>query len=175
MKIFTRNQGKISLSACSSEGWLDISQEMLFHLEFSALHRVSVVLLFCHKGRIWDTKNSNSSRKPLVAQRGAKIQLLPWKPTQVGKLEEFEQSSVSAACAVQLLQHSQQTDSKRLHWFNQNCTFSPWKERAETPHAQSSIPVSPGSYWWAVQQEPPSSFSSFFCKKALKMRFYNPT
>lgn len=147
------------------DDWTSIKRSFSI-LNSLTLHRVSILLLFCYKGSIWDTKPSNVLRKPLVAQHGAKIQLFPSKPAQGGKLEkEFKQSSASAA-------FSQQIDPKRLRSFNQNFTFISWKERAETPHTQPSIPAPTE----VVLQEPPNSFSSFFfCKKALKMRFYNPT
>lgn len=34
---------------------------------------------------------------------------------EAGEEEGFEESSLSAGCAVQLIQHPQQTDPKRLH------------------------------------------------------------
>lgn len=141
------NREKISLFACSSEGWLDINQEILFHLEFShTTQGINIAFILLQRINLGHKNQQCFKKTPCGSQHGAKIQLLPCKPAQVGKLEkEFEQSSVRAGCAVKVIQHSQQIDPKRLHWFNQNCTFSPWKERAESPHTQSSIPVPTGS------------------------------
>lgn len=76
--------------------------------------------------------SSTSSKNPIVP-------IQTYTGWEAGEEQEFKQSSVSAVCAVQLIQLSQQTDPKRLHWLSQNCTLSPWEEKGEIPHAQSSI------------------------------------
>lgn len=75
VKIFTRKQGKNILICLQQWGMIGYQSRDLFPSWILSLHRVSIPLLFCHKGWIWDTKSSNSLRKLLVAQHEAKIQL----------------------------------------------------------------------------------------------------
>lgn len=170
MKIFTRKQGKISLSACSSEGWLDISQEILLHLEFShTTQGINIAFILSQRMNLGH-KNQQFFKKSPCGSTWSKNPIVPMQTCtgwEAGE-KQFEQSSVSAACAVQLLQHPQQTDPKKLHWFNQSCIFNPWKERAEIPHTQSSIPV---SHWKLLVSCPagtPKLFQLFLLQEGAK-------
>lgn len=140
MKIFTWKQGKIPLSACSSEGWLDISQEILFCLEFShTTQGINIAFILSQRMNLGHKKQQIFKETPCGStwSKNPTVPMQTYTGWGAGE-KEFEQSSVRDACAVQL-QHSWQTDPKRLHWFNQNFTFSPWKERAEISHTQPSI------------------------------------
>lgn len=117
--------------ACSSEGWLDIGQEILFHPEFShTTQSIHIAFILSQRINVGHKKQqlfkktpsgSTSSKNPIVP-------IQTYTGWEAGEEQEFEQSSVSAVCAGQLIQHSQQTDPKRLHRLNQNHTFSPWGE-----------------------------------------------
>lgn len=90
---------------------------------------------------------------------------------EAGGEEELEQSSVSAGCAAQLIQHSKKLTQKGFTDLTKTAFLVPERR------GQSSLtpsPVSTGSYWEAVLQELPNS-QLLLLQKALKMRVYNPT
>lgn len=168
MKIFTRKQGKTPQFACSSEGWLAISQEILFHLEFP-LTTQGIKTAFSLSQRMnLGHKNQQFFKKTPCGSTSSKNPTAPMQ-TCTG-WAEFSQCWLSRAADSTFSANW----PPNLHWFTQNCTSSPWKERAEFPHIHPRIPASTGSYWGAVLQNY-QTLSSFFCKKELKMRFYNPT
>lgn len=153
MKISARKRGKCPYLpvclACSSGGWWCIIQEILFHLEFShTIQAINTAFIFFIKDKFETQRPATLQEKPFWLNIKYKNQFLDalsdtslhtclrsWRRAVVWALHTYK--LYSQCCTVQLIQPSEETEQKRVHWLIQYCTFSNWQKGEEIPHTQS--------------------------------------